>query len=129
MIKYDIQLTLSGTLSYDEVISISLARRANVLGLTDAYLTCPIYAGYRSPVTIGEGEDAKTFFVMFDTGSSDFWIFSNLMGADILQVLNNTRVLYDPLDSTTTIGDIAIKKNRTVGVAVTADVNEILIYD
>ena len=99
--------------------------------------------------------DAKTFFIMFDTGSSDFWVFSNLMGANALQILNGTRVLYNPLDSTTaiptgqamnatyfegaytvaigfndtlTIGGIEIK-NQTVGAAIAADVNNTLRYD
>ena len=161
MIKYDIQPTLAGALSYNEIISTipRLTRRADELGFTDAHPTPgPVYAGYRSPVTLGEGDDAKTFFVMFDTGSTDFWVFSTLMGAWDLEVLNNTRVLYDPLNSTSaiptgqtlyanygsalpyafvqaigfnetlTIGGIAIK-NQTVGAAIAADLNQTLDFD
>jgi hypothetical protein len=160
MIKYDIQPTLPGALSYNEIISTrpGLGRRSDPLGFTNAHATPgPVYAGYRSPVIIGEGEDAKTFFIMFDTGSSDFWVFSTLMGAEDLEILNNTRVLYDPFNSTTaiptgqtldasyfsttgpftdaigfndtlTIGGLTIK-NQTIGAAVAADVNGTLDYD
>ena len=52
MIKYDIQPTLPGALSYNEIISTSpgLMRRSDPLGFTDAHATPgPVYAGYRSP--------------------------------------------------------------------------------
>lgn len=74
-------------------------RRRDTLGLTNAHLAPGVpNEGYRSAVVLGEGADAKTFFVMFDTGSAEFWVFSNLMDEDEQQVLNGTRVLYDPLN-------------------------------
>src|SRR5277367_5374034 len=106
MIKYDIQPTLPGTVSYNEFISTipRFTRRGSELGFTNAHATPgPVFAGYRSPVTLGEGDDVQTFFVMFDTASSDFWVFSTLMGAWDLQVLNNSRIPYDHLNLTTAI--------------------------
>ena len=97
--KYNIATTLpDDAISYDEIIVNRLHNRANI-GDVDASLL-DSQAGYLSPVTVGEGDSAKTFFVILDTGSTDFWVFSNLL--DNKTVLENHTV-YEPLDSHTAV--------------------------
>lgn len=104
MKKYNIAPTHPGALLYHEIVfpDLRLLRRDVTLGLTGASLT-PDTAQYLSSVSIGDGDNAKTFSVVFDSGSADFWLFSNLMGEDVVQMLNGTQLLYDPLNPTTAI--------------------------
>jgi len=62
----------------------------------------PAGANYCSPITVGEGENAQTFNVQFDTGIGDFWLFSNLLNTGQLQG-NITHNVYDPLNSSTAV--------------------------
>jgi len=97
MMKYNIAPTHPGGLPYQEIVSPEgrLLRRDVSLGLVGASLT-PDSQGYKSPVTVGEGDHATTFELCFDTGSPIFWLFSDI--AD--ESLNATNSLY-PLNSTT----------------------------
>ena len=98
--KYNIATTFpDDAISYDKLIApYRLHNRANI-GDVDASL---IYSQEfsLSPVTVGEGDSAKTFFVILDTGSTDFWVLSNLLNNKTLLV-NHT--VYEPLDSHTAV--------------------------
>ena len=84
---------------YDKIItSHPLHSRAN-LGDVDASLSSD-QSGYTSPIVVGERDTAKTFLINLDTGSVDFWLFSNLL--DNKTVLESHRV-YEPLDSHTAV--------------------------
>jgi hypothetical protein len=98
MMKYNIAPTHPGALPYHEIVSPEggLLRRDVSLGLIGASLS-PDSQGYTSPVTVGEGDDAKTFELSFDTGSPLVWLFSDITD----QSLNSTNSLYTPLNSTT----------------------------
>ena len=58
----------------------------------------PDSQAYLSPITVGEGDHATTFSVVFDTGSPLFWLFSDI---SVDENLNGSNVLYTPLNSTT----------------------------
>jgi hypothetical protein len=78
MMKYNIGGTHPGAFQYEKLISRLNRglRRRNSLGQVDAQLTPgPLFIGYRSPIVLGEGDNAQTFFVMLDTGSTEFWVF------------------------------------------------------
>ena len=85
--KHDLSLALQPDTVYYEPLY-----RRSILGFNEASITQD-ESGYAHPVTVGEGEHVKTFFVQFDTGSSDFWLFSNLLGN---QTLNFTHTFYGP---------------------------------
>lgn len=57
--------------------------------------------GYGSVVTVGEGEDAKSFNIQFDTGSGDFWLYSTLFLESEQFEGNVSHSIYDPLNSST----------------------------
>jgi hypothetical protein len=56
---------------------------------------------YCSPVTVGEGDSAQTFNVVFDTGSGDFWLYSNLLLQNEPFLPNVSHTVYSPFNSTT----------------------------
>src|SRR5271169_3454253 len=60
MMKYNITPTQPGALPYNEILNRRLSPRNLPIGYVDAQF--PNSAGYRSPIIVGEGDDAKTFF-------------------------------------------------------------------
>lgn len=54
---------------------------------------------YTCPVTIGEGANAKTFRLNFDTGSADLWVFSTLLPASDQAM----HTIYNPKQSNTSV--------------------------
>jgi len=54
-------------------------------------------AAYIAPITIGTGASAQTLNIDFDTGSSDFWVFSSLLGPGDTTGHN----VFDPVKSET----------------------------
>jgi len=54
-------------------------------------------AAYIAPITISTGASAQTLNIDFDTGSSDFWVFSTLLGPEATVGHN----VFDPLKSKT----------------------------
>jgi len=61
----------------------------------------PGNAEYCSPITIGEGDNAKTFNIVFDTGSGDFWVYSDLLLQTEHFTNNISHSIYKPLRSNT----------------------------
>jgi hypothetical protein len=55
---------------------------------------------YRTPVTFGEGDQARTLWLQFDTGSQDLWVLSVLTDGPLE---GDHPVLYDPRNSTTAV--------------------------
>ena len=58
-------------------------------------------SSYCSPVTVGEGDSAQTFHIQLDTGSGDFWVYSDLLLQDEPFTSNLSHTIYDPFNSTT----------------------------
>jgi Eukaryotic aspartyl protease len=56
---------------------------------------------YCSPVTVGEGDSAQTFNVLLDSGSGDFWVYSNLLLQNETFFPNISHTVYNPFNSTT----------------------------
>ena len=54
---------------------------------------------YQSPITIGEGAQAKTFILQFDSGSPDLWVFSSFLPTE----LHGNHTLYNPTQSDTSV--------------------------
>jgi cathepsin D len=106
--KYDIRPNDPDALHYDE-IEVMPRRRSGRSGLrrrnsTNGEVSASIVPGaYGSAITVGEGEDAKIFNVQFDTGSGDFWVYSNLFLEPKELTANFSHTIYDPLNSTTAI--------------------------
>jgi cathepsin D len=61
----------------------------------------PDLSGYCSPVTVGEGDTAQTFNVVLDTGSPDFWVYSDLLLQNEPFLPNVSHTVYNPFNSTT----------------------------
>src|SRR5579862_318080 len=102
MIKHNIHPTHPDDLPIDELRSedAPLRKRSVTIGYVPAtpYKYDP--SGYYSPITIGQGDNAKTFNLEFDTGSSDLWVFSDLMD---VQEIPAGRTIYDPNKSSSAI--------------------------
>jgi Eukaryotic aspartyl protease len=56
---------------------------------------------YCSPVVVGEGASQQVFQVDFDTGSGDFWVYSDLLSQSEPFAPNITHTVYNPFNSTT----------------------------
>ena len=106
--KYGIQPNDPDALHYDEIEIMSrrrsgrsrLRRRNSTIGEETASI---IPGAFGSAITVGEGKDAKTFNVLFDTGSGDFWVYSSLFLEPEELTANFSHTIYDPLNSTTAI--------------------------
>jgi Eukaryotic aspartyl protease len=61
----------------------------------------PDGTGYCSPITVGEGDTAQTFNVVLDTGSGDFWVYSDLLLQNEPFLPNVSHTVYNPFNSTT----------------------------
>lgn len=66
-----------------------------------AILPNPRAQAYCSPIIVGEGPTAQTFNILFDTGSGDFWVFSDLLSQDEPLVSNPIHTIYHPFQSDT----------------------------
>ena len=97
--KYNIESRLSDTISYAEIAASHPLHNRDDLGVVDA-ADLPDQGDYISPVIIGDGDTAKTFFIVLDTGSADFWVFSNLLNNEMVLEHHN---VYEPLDSPTAV--------------------------
>lgn len=97
--KYNIASTYPNDITRDESnVPYHLHHRANIGDVNASLIFSQEFN--LSPVTVGEGDSAKTFFVILDTGSSDFWLFSNLIN-------NKTglsiHTVYEPLNSSSAV--------------------------
>jgi hypothetical protein len=107
--KYDIRPNDPDALRYDAIESIPQRRssRSNLRcrnsTMEKESATLVQRNAYGSAITIGEGKDAKTFNVQFDTGSGDFWVYSSLFLEPKQLTANFSHTIYDPLNSTTAI--------------------------
>jgi hypothetical protein len=83
---------------------------------------------YCTPITIGEGETAKTFNVGLDTSRADFWVYSSLFNQSLLESPNGTIThnVYDPLNSTTAVSTGA---SFHVGTTFFGNVSGIVFHD
>ena len=100
LLKYKITPTHPDALQVHEIISRDgrILREDVTLGLVAAdFLQAEGF--YLSPLTIGEGSQAKTFILDVDTGSPDLWVFSTLLSPDQRGIHN----LYDPINSNSSV--------------------------
>ena len=108
LLKYGITPTHPDALPVYELVSPDrriLRRDANLGLVQNSFL--PSDGFYRSPLTIGEGSQAKTFNLQFDTGSPDLWVSSTLLPHN----QRGDHVLYDPDKSNTSV---ALKKTFNI---------------
>jgi hypothetical protein len=99
-LRYDITPNHPGAFSPRELISPDgrIRRRDANLGL-DPAVQVRLEGLYQSPVTIGEGVNAQTFSLDFETGSADLWVTSTLLNAES----RSGHVLYNPVASNTSV--------------------------
>jgi Eukaryotic aspartyl protease len=65
---------------------------SNTTGFSPSTLQPDDQFFYLNPITIGEGDSAQTFNVLFDTGSPDLWLFSAQLPPD--EAGNHNHTLY-----------------------------------
>jgi hypothetical protein len=99
-IKYNIKPTHPEALHYSEIVDEDrrLLRRDVTLGLEPLSLV-KSGSGYISPVTVGAGANAQAFNVILDSGSADFWVFSDLMRQNLVGPHN----IYHPKNSSSAV--------------------------
>ena len=96
--KYGFQTSYQQPVSYNK---FQTPRRRQI-GETGASITNDTSA-YGSVVTVGEGMNAKSFNILFDTGSADFWLYSTLFLDPEQFEGNMSHSIYDPHNSITAI--------------------------
>ena len=103
MRKYNLNPTHPGALHFDDIVSPDrrLRRRDVTLGNVSATFELP--PSYSSPLTVGEGESATTFNLIFDTGSADLWILSTALSAVAFTGNTTPHNLYNPASSTSAV--------------------------
>ena len=100
LLKYGITPTHPDALPVHELVSPDgrILHRDINLGLVPASFI-QSEAFYISPLTIGEGSQARKFNLQFDTGSPDLWVFSTLLPHG----QRGDHVLYDPDKSNSSV--------------------------
>lgn len=94
--KYSIEARYRQSVSYNK---FQIPRRRQIGG--DIASLTHDRSGYGSVVTVGEGKNAQSFNIVFDTGSADFWLYSTLFLEPDRFEGNVSHSIYDPFNSTT----------------------------